>query len=117
MATLSRKGAQMASSVKPVLYSIRKGELVVSRGEIVTRETQLKLQSLFGRSQEFLQLWYVGGLFLVSILLCPLGALLFLKQFFLIHTPLTEAVPTTVAAGALASSRRSIIPSTMLAFP
>ena len=63
-------GAQMASSVKPVLYSIRKGELVVSRGEIVTRETQLKLQSLFGRSQEFLQLWYVGGLFLVSMLLC-----------------------------------------------
>ena len=63
-------GAQMASSVKPVLYSIRKGELVVSRGEIVTRETQLKLQGLFGRSQEFLQLWYVGGLFLVSLLLC-----------------------------------------------
>ena len=63
-------GAQMANSVKPVLYSIRKGELVVSRGEIVTRETQLKLQGLFGRSQEFLQLWYVGGLFLVSMLLC-----------------------------------------------
>ena len=35
---------------------------------------------------------------LVSILLCPLGALLFLKQFFLTHIPLTEAVPTTVAA-------------------
>ena len=35
---------------------------------------------------------------LVSILLCPLGALLFLKQHFLSHLALTEAVPTTVAA-------------------
>lgn len=35
---------------------------------------------------------------LVSILLCPLGILLFLKQFFLSHMPLTDAVPSTVAA-------------------
>ena len=35
---------------------------------------------------------------LVSILLCPLGLLLFLKQYFLSHAALTDAVPTTVAA-------------------
>ena len=35
---------------------------------------------------------------LVSMLLCPLGLLLFLKQFYLSHIALTEAVPTTVAA-------------------
>lgn len=35
---------------------------------------------------------------LVSILLCPLGLLLFLKQYFLTHAPLETAIPTTVAA-------------------
>lgn len=35
---------------------------------------------------------------LVSCLLVPLGILLFCKQFFLQHLPLTSAVPSTVAA-------------------
>ena len=35
---------------------------------------------------------------LVSMLLCPLGLLLFLKQYFLSGLPLGDAVPTTVAA-------------------
>lgn len=35
---------------------------------------------------------------LVSVILVPLGLLLFAKQFFLQHLPLTEAVPSTVAA-------------------
>ena len=37
---------------------------------------------------------------LVSILLCPLGLLLFLKQYFLTHAPLETAIPTTVASSA-----------------
>lgn len=35
---------------------------------------------------------------LVSIILVPIGVLLFCKQYFLTHDPLTTAVPSTVAA-------------------
>lgn len=35
---------------------------------------------------------------LVSIILVPIGVLLFCKQYFLAHDPLTAAVPSTVAA-------------------
>ena len=35
---------------------------------------------------------------IVSVLLIPIGILLFCKQFFMLHSPLTEAIPSTVAA-------------------
>ena len=35
---------------------------------------------------------------IVSIMLVPIGILLFCKQFFLLHSPLKEAIPSTVAA-------------------
>ena len=35
---------------------------------------------------------------LVSVILVPLGALLFLKQYFILHNPLNAAVPASVAA-------------------
>ncbi len=60
-------GAQVAKTVKPVFYTIRKGEIVVSRGESITPETQLKLQSLLGRTEEPINFTTAGGLFLISL--------------------------------------------------
>ncbi len=86
-------GARVASTVKPVYYNIRKGEIVVSKGESVTHETQLKLQSLLGRPEGFLRLANTLGLFLVSLFislglfLAPsgsFGAPLKQKDFWLI---------------------------------
>ena len=60
-------GAHVAKTVKPVFYTIRKGEIVVSKGESITPETQLKLQSLLGGTEQPINFTAAGGLFLISL--------------------------------------------------
>lgn len=62
-------GATVAQTVRPVFYHIRKGEMVVYQGERITRETQLKLQSLFRRVDGNVQARTVAGTFTMSLLL------------------------------------------------
>ena len=54
--TLNREATQalgnaVAQTVEPVYYHIQKGEVVVYQGERVTREKQLKLQSLYQKQE------------------------------------------------------------------
>lgn len=65
-ATLSL-GEAMAQTVKPVYYDIQRGEVIVYQGERVTREKQLKLQSLFRKAESFIQFRTVAGSFLLSL--------------------------------------------------
>ncbi len=67
-ATLSL-GADVAQTVRPVYYDIRKGEVVVYQGERVTREKQLKLQSLFRKADGLIQSRTVAGSFVLSLIL------------------------------------------------
>ena len=72
--TLNREATQslgnaVAQSVPPVYYHIQKGEVVVYQGELVTREKQLKLQSLFQKQDGLIQARTVAGTFVLSLVL------------------------------------------------
>jgi putative nucleotidyltransferase with HDIG domain len=62
-------GAAIGQSVDPVYYRISKGEVIVHQGERVTREQQLKLQSLFRKGKTFLRPAETIGAFGVSLFL------------------------------------------------
>lgn len=67
-ATLSL-GAAVAETVEPVYYRIQQGEVVVYAGERVTREKQLKLQSLYRQQDSPIQARAVAGLFTLSLII------------------------------------------------
>ncbi|MDD6181024.1 MAG: HDIG domain-containing protein [Desulfovibrionaceae bacterium] len=72
--TLNREATQLraqavVNSVDPVFYQIQKGELVVRKGDRVTREQQIKLQTLHNSSGDPVHVWLVAGTFLFSLLL------------------------------------------------
>ncbi|MEG2140637.1 MAG: HDIG domain-containing protein, partial [Bilophila sp.] len=67
-ATLSR-GKAVAQTVEPVYYNIQKGEIVVYQGERITKEKQLKLQSLYQKREGLIHARVVAGTFLMSLLL------------------------------------------------
>lgn len=62
-------GGMVAQTLKPVYYHLRKGEVVVYQGERITREAQLKLQSLFRRVDGGIQARTVAGTFTLALLL------------------------------------------------
>ena len=64
--TLNREATQalgnaVAQTVEPVYYHIQKGEVVVYQGERVTREKQLKLQSLYQKQEGLIHSRTVAG--------------------------------------------------------
>lgn len=67
-ATLAR-GKAVAQTVEPVYYNIQKGEIVVYQGERITKEKQLKLQSLYQKKEGLVHARLVAGTFLLSLLL------------------------------------------------
>lgn len=67
-ATLSL-GAAVAETVEPVFYQIQQGEVVVYAGERITREKQLKLQSLYRQQDGPIQARTVAGLFTLSLII------------------------------------------------
>ena len=62
-------GAMISQNVEPVYYRISKGEVIVHQGERVTREQQLKLQSLFRVGKTFLRAPATIGAFAVGLFL------------------------------------------------
>lgn len=62
-------GSMVTQTLKPVFYHLRKGEVVVYQGERISRETQLKLQSLFRRVDGGIQARTVAGAFTLALLL------------------------------------------------
>lgn len=62
------KSEEVAATVEPVLYQIQKGEIVIRKGDRVSREQQLKLQTLY-ESATAPMLWKLaGGTFIVSVI-------------------------------------------------
>lgn len=62
-------GNAVSQSIAPVYYHIQKGEVIVYQGERVTREKQLKLQSLFQKQDGLIQARTVAGTFVLSLVL------------------------------------------------
>lgn len=88
--TLNREATMMraqsaAENVDAVYYQIQKGELVVRKGDRVSREQQIKLQSLHNTMGDFMHLWLTGGVFLFAVFL---GSGFFMTPSGRLGTPL-----------------------------
>lgn len=64
-----KRGAAVVATVEPVYYQIQKGELVLRKGERVSREQQIKLQTLYKSASDPMRWGTVGGAFLCALLL------------------------------------------------
>lgn len=64
-----RRGADVMDSVSPVYYQIQKGEVLLRKGERVSREQQLKLQALYNSAADPVRWNVVIGVFLCSLIL------------------------------------------------
>lgn len=72
--TLNREATQalgeaVAQTVEPVYYHIQPGEIIVHQGERITRETQLKLQSLYKKQDGMFHSRLIAGTFVFSLLI------------------------------------------------
>ncbi len=68
--TLTDERAEaVIQDVDPVYYSLHRGEVIVRKGDMVTREQQTKLQSLYDSGEDLIQLRYSIGLFILSFLI------------------------------------------------
>lgn len=67
--TTQRRGEAVVANVEPVYYQIQKGELVVRKGDRVSREQQLKLQTLYKSAADPVRWGVVLGAFLFSLIL------------------------------------------------
>jgi hypothetical protein len=79
-ATEARK-QEVAAAVEPVYYQIKKGEMVVRKGERVSPQEQLKLQALFTQERSHFDPGLAAGVFVLGLLfagglvLAPAGPL------------------------------------------
>ena len=64
-----KRGSAVISTVEPVLYQIQKGELLLRRGERVSREQQIKLQTLYKSAADPMHWNITAGAFAFSLLL------------------------------------------------
>lgn len=65
--TARRKGEAM-QAVEPVYYQIKKGEVIVRQGDVVSAEQQRKLQALVGESEQVFDVFRPLGVFTISVL-------------------------------------------------
>lgn len=64
-----KRGAAVISTVEPVYYQIQKGELVLRKGERVSREQQIKLQTLYNSASDPMRWGTAAGAFICALLL------------------------------------------------
>ena len=64
-----QRGEAVSKDVDPVYHRLQRGEMVVRKGERVTREQQIKLQAIYNASGEGLYWKAMLGAFLCSLLL------------------------------------------------
>lgn len=64
-----KRGADVAASAAPVHYQIQKGEIILRKGERVSREQQIKLQALYNSAADPLRWRVVIGVFIGSLIL------------------------------------------------
>lgn len=67
--TTQKRSADVVASVAPVYYQIQKGEVVLRKGERVSREQQIKLQALYNSAESPLRWPIVCGAFLCSLIM------------------------------------------------
>lgn len=65
----NQRGAAAAESVDPVYHHLQKGEMVVRKGDRVSREQQIKLQAVYNAASERVRWKTVLGVFGFSLLL------------------------------------------------
>ncbi|MDR1660359.1 MAG: HDIG domain-containing protein [Desulfovibrio sp.] len=63
-----KRAESVAESVKPVYYQVQKGEMIVRKGERVSREQQIKLQALHESVSGPMRWTTAGGGFLCALL-------------------------------------------------
>ena len=64
-----KRAAAVVQNVEPVYYQLQKGELIVRKGERVSREQQIKLQSLYATASDPIRWNVVAGAFIISLVL------------------------------------------------
>lgn len=64
-----KRGTDVVASVSPVYYQIQKGEVLLRRGERVSREQQIKLQALYNSAADPVHWHVVWGAFLASLII------------------------------------------------
>ncbi len=64
-----KRATTVASTVPPVYYYIQKGELIISQGDIVSREQQLKMQALYNYTSRTIDIETSLGLFIIGSIL------------------------------------------------
>ncbi|GFH62532.1 MAG: membrane-associated HD superfamily hydrolase [Candidatus Desulfovibrio kirbyi] len=64
-----KRGADVIATLEPVYYHIQKGEMIVRKGERVSREQQIKLQTLHQSSADPMHWRTVAGAFFCALLL------------------------------------------------
>ena len=64
-----KRGNAVAENVEPVFYQIQKGELIVRKGARVSREQQIKLQSMYDQASDGMHWTVAGGAFIFSLIL------------------------------------------------
>ncbi len=62
-----RRASDVAGKIEPVYYQIQKGELIARRGDLITREQQLKIQALYHTSAMPLNVELAAGSFLICL--------------------------------------------------
>ncbi len=67
--TNSRADAVVAH-VDPIYYILQRGEMVVRKGDLVTREQQAKLQAIYNSVGTWIHIRFSLGLFVLSALIC-----------------------------------------------
>nr|MDE5832618.1 HDIG domain-containing protein [Desulfovibrio sp.] len=60
---------EATKSVQPVYYQLQRGEMIIRKGDKVTREQQLKMQSLFNSYADPVRWRQVGGAFAFGLIL------------------------------------------------
>ena len=62
-----RREEEIRSSIRPVFYTVQKGEIIVLKGEKVSREQQIKLHMLYKSNKQFLAWDKICGAFFCSL--------------------------------------------------
>lgn len=65
----NQRNAAVLRAVEPVLYQVRKGEVLARTGDVVSAEQQIKMQSLFGRAPRVVDPSVVAGVFMLGFFL------------------------------------------------
>ncbi len=60
------RASAVTSMVEPVYYTLQRGEMIVRKGELVTRDQQAKLQAMYSEANSWLQWRYSLGFLLLS---------------------------------------------------